>query len=311
MADAPAPELHVDTGLVARLIESRYPELAGPVEFVANGWDNAMYRLEVAGGDGVEAAVYAVRLPRRRIAAPLIEHEQRWLPELAERLPVAVPAPIRSGRPAPELGYDAPWSIVPWFDGVNAADRSPTERTQLAPALAAFVDALHTAAPVDAPHNPYRGVPLAARDGSVRERLARGRLDAVLGAPRTARLGEVWEDALAAPAWTGAPTWLHGDLHPGNLVLGASGALAAVIDFGDLTAGDPATDLATAWLSFDAVGRAVFVRELERRRPVDAATWRRARGWAVVWGSAVVDALDGPGPIARLGRDALEQVLAD
>ncbi|MFE6964973.1 aminoglycoside phosphotransferase family protein [Agromyces sp. NPDC057679] len=304
MTDAPAPELHVDAELVARLIETQHPEFAGPLEFVANGWDNAMYRLEAGG------AVYGVRLPRRRIASPLVEHEQRWLPALAVRLPVAVPAPIRAGRPAPELGYDAPWSIVPWFDGVNAAGRSPAERAQLGPVLAAFVDALHTPAPADAPHNPYRGVPLAARDASVRERFARGSLDGVLGA-RTARLHEVWEDALAAPVWTGAPTWLHGDLHPGNLVLEASGALAAVIDFGDLTAGDPATDLATAWLTFDAAGRAAFVRELERRRPVDAATWRRARGWAVVWGSAVVDALDGSGPIARLGRNALEQVLVD
>ncbi|GAA1794313.1 aminoglycoside phosphotransferase family protein [Agromyces lapidis] len=306
MADAPAPELHVDAELVARLVETQYPELAGPVEFAANGWDNAMYRLDA------RHAAYAVRLPRRRIAAPLIEHEQRWLPVLAERLPVAVPAPVRSGRPAPELGFDAPWSIVPWFDGVNGATRTPADRAALAPALAAFIDALHLPAPADAPHNPFRGVPLAARDDSVRQRFAGGRLDAVLG-DRAERLREVWEDALAAPVWSGTPTWLHGDLHPGNLVLEAFGALAAVIDFGDLTAGDPATDLATAWLSFDAAGRAAFVRDVERRRPVDAATWRRARGWAVVWGSSVVDTLDGagPGPIARLGRHALEQVLVD
>lgn len=306
MADAPAPELHVDAVLVARLVEAQHPDLAGAVEFVANGWDNAMYRLEAPG------AVFGVRLPRRRIAVPLVEHELRWLPGLAGRLPVPVPAPVRAGRPAPELGYDAPWSIVPWFEGVHAADRSPADRTGLAPPLAAFVDALHTPAPAGAPHNPYRGVPLAERDEAVRERFARGRLEAVLGAGAVARLRELWEDALAAPAWAGAPQWLHGDLHPGNLVLGASGALAAVIDFGDLTAGDPATDLATAWLSFDVAGRADFVRELERRRQVDIASWRRARGWAIAWGSGVVDVLDGPGdgPIARLGRSALEQVLA-
>ncbi|MFF2495569.1 aminoglycoside phosphotransferase family protein [Agromyces sp. NPDC058064] len=307
MADAPAPELHVDAALVARLIETQHPDLAGPVEFVANGWDNAMYRLEAP------EAVFGVRLPRRRIAIPLIEHELRWLPALAGRLPVPVPAPVRAGRPAPELGYDAPWSVVRWFDGVHAADRSPADRVELAPALAAFVDALHVPAPAGAPHNPYRGVPLAERDASMRERFGRGRLEAVLGGRVVERLREIWADALAAPPWAGAPRWLHGDLHPGNLVLGASGRLAAVIDFGDLTAGDPATDLATAWLSFDAAGRAEFVRELERRRPVDAASWRRARGWAVVWGSAVVDVLDasGDGPIARLGRSAIEQVLAD
>ncbi|WP_022889069.1 aminoglycoside phosphotransferase family protein [Agromyces italicus] len=302
MTDAPEPDLHVDVGLVARLLESQHPDLRDrPLSLVDNGWDNAIYRL----GDDL-----SVRLPRRRVAAPLILNEQRWLPALAGGLPVAVPAPVRVGLPAPELGYDAPWSIVPWFDGVNAATRSPVERAAFAPALAAFVHALHTPAPANAPHNPFRGVPLAARDGSVRERLARGRIEAVLG-EGAAGLRSVWEDALGAPAWSGPPVWLHGDLHPGNLVLETSGALAAVIDFGDLTAGDPATDLATAWLSFEAAGRAVFVRELEHRGRVDAASWRRARGWVVVWGSAVVDALDGAGPIARLGRTALEQVLAD
>ncbi|MFF2272673.1 aminoglycoside phosphotransferase family protein [Agromyces sp. NPDC058136] len=301
MADAPAAELHVDAELVARLLASQHPDLAGPVEFVANGWDNAIYRL---------GAAYAVRLPRRRIAVPLIEHEQRWLPALAARLPVAVPAPVRIGRQAPELGFDAPWSIVPWFDGANAATRAPVERAGLAPALAGFVDALHAPAAAGAPRNPYRGVPLAARDDSVRERFARGRLDAALGTPAGVRLREIWDDALAAPAWADAPVWLHGDLHSGNLVLEASGALSAVIDFGDLTAGDPATDLATAWLTFEAEGRAEFVREIEARRAIDAATWRRARGWALVWGSSVVDTVEGDGPIARLGRFALEQVLA-
>jgi len=35
----------------------------------------------------------------------------------------------------------------------------------------------------------------------------------------------------------GPPLWLHGDLHPGN-VLVSDGCLSGVIDFGDLTSGD-------------------------------------------------------------------------
>jgi aminoglycoside phosphotransferase (APT) family kinase protein len=30
---------------------------------------------------------------------------------------------------------------------------------------------------------------------------------------------EIWEKAVAAPAWGGAPTWLHGDLHPANVIV--------------------------------------------------------------------------------------------
>ncbi|MYX50365.1 phosphotransferase, partial [Streptomyces sp. SID8385] len=57
----------------------------------------------------------------------------------------------------------------------------------------------------------------------------------------------VWEDAAAAPEWTGPRLWLHGDLHPAN-VLTADGTFCGVIDFGDLFAGDPAGDLAAAWV---------------------------------------------------------------
>ncbi|MCD5345485.1 aminoglycoside phosphotransferase family protein [Agromyces sp. S2-1-8] len=301
--DAPVPDFEVDTELAARLVQRQHPDLAGPLELVANGWDNAILRL----GD-----VLAVRLPRRLVAVPLIAHEQRWLPELAARLPVAVPAPVRIGRPAPDLGFDAPWSIVPWFTGTVAAEASAARRAILAPALAGFVDAMAVPAPDGAPRNPYRGVPLSVRDEAVRARLDRFAVRAATGdldGLDVAALRDLWSDALGAPAWHGPPSWLHGDLHPGNLVVEASGDLAAVIDFGDLTAGDPATDLATAWLTFGATGRAAFRSEVERRRQVDAATWRRARGWALVWGSAVVDELDGSGPIGRLGRFALAQVL--
>ncbi|MFI5955313.1 phosphotransferase [Cryptosporangium sp. NPDC051539] len=54
---------------------------------------------------------------------------------------------------------------------------------------------------------------------------------------------------VATPPWPGPPLWLHGDPHPSNLLVtdAAPARLAAVIDFGDLTAGDPATDLSAGW----------------------------------------------------------------
>ena len=296
MTDAPPPDLHVDEELVAWLVAAQHPDLAGPVRLVANGWDNAMFRL---------GERHVVRLPRRSVAAGLVLHEQRWLPELARLVPVRVPAPVRIGRPAPELGFDFPWSILPWFEGACAADVAPGERAAAAPALAAFVAALGVPAPPDAPLNPYRGLPLAVRDETVRERFARGALS------ETDRLQQVWQRALAAPEWRGPPVWLHGDLHPANIVLGASGDLEAVVDFGDLCAGDPAGDLATGWLTFDSRGRTTFRREVERRRPVDEATWERARGWALVLGSAIVDTVGTGGRLGSVGVHTLEQVLAD
>ncbi|GAA1799704.1 hypothetical protein [Agromyces neolithicus] len=59
MADAPPPDFHVDAELAARLVSSQHPDLAAPLTLVANGWDNAIFRL----GDDL-----AVRLPRRVLA---------------------------------------------------------------------------------------------------------------------------------------------------------------------------------------------------------------------------------------------------
>ena len=53
-----------------------------------------------------------------------------------------------------------------------------------------------------------------------------------------------------------------------------------MIDFGDLCAGDPACDLAAAWLLLPD-GAADRFHAAYRPTP-DAATLRRARGWAVL-----------------------------
>lgn len=309
-ADAPEADVDVDADLVARLVAAQHPSFAGPVELVANGWDNAIFRL---GGH------WAVRMPRRTLADRLVRSELRWLPVVAGSLPDGVHAPVPVAAGSPGLGYPYRWSITPWFEGEPASSVDPAERTGIAEALADVIVALGRPAPPEAPENPYRGVPLVARDPVVSERLASGRLERLVPTD-VAALAAVWADALAAPGWDGARRWVHGDPHPGNLLLergagadarGAGWRLAAILDFGDLTAGDPATDLAAAWLVFDATGRAAFRHRIERLRPTDAADWARARGWALAMGSAIVDTIGVAGPIGRVGAHALEQVLLD
>ncbi len=304
--DAPDADVEVDAALVARLVAAQHPAFAGAVELVANGWDNAIFRL---------GERHAVRMPRRAIGDRLVRSEQRWLPVMAAALPDGVRAPVPVVVGEPGEGYPYRWSITPWFEGVVAASVDPPERSGAALALADVVVAMGTPAPSEAPGNPFRGVPLAERDEVVAERLASGRLEAVLPATDAAALATVWRDALDAPPWAGPPLWVHGDLHPGNLLLEAGPAgelrLAAVLDFGDLTSGDPATDLATAWLTFDGHGRAAFRARVASLRPTDASDWARARGWALAVGSAIVDTIGAEGPIGRIGAHALEQVLAD
>lgn len=124
---------------------------------------------------------------------------------------------------------------------------------------------------------------------------------------RSDALEAVWRDALDARPWPGPPVWVHGDLHPANLLLDDAGALTAVLDFGDLTAGDPATDLAVAWMVFDAEHRRRFAAGLRARGHLDDATWRRARGWALHLG-LILAALTDDAEHAAMGARTLSAV---
>jgi aminoglycoside phosphotransferase (APT) family kinase protein len=284
----PAAEIHIDEALVRGLLAAQQPHLADlPVRVVANGWDNAVVRV----GDE-----WMARLPRRSMAAELILHEQRWLPELAPRLPLPVPVPVFAGGPSG--GYPWHWSICHWLPGRSAADAPPVDQAATARALAAFVKALHRPAPVDAPTNPFRGVALAARALAVNDRAVA--LADVIDRPGTLA---VWDELSATPAWDGPPLWLHGDLHPSNM-LTLDGALSAVIDFGDLTAGDPATDLAVAWMMFDRPHRDMF----RAAAGIDDNTWRRAAGWALNLSLAYLTG-DDTGSMPAIGRSTLTAVL--
>jgi aminoglycoside phosphotransferase (APT) family kinase protein/GNAT superfamily N-acetyltransferase len=282
--------------VVRRLLAAQHPDLADlPLRLVAHGWDNVSYRL---GDDHV------VRLPRRAQGAPLVRNEQRWLPELAPRLPLPIPVPVRTGEPA--AGYPYPWSVVPWFDG-EPADTTPLAALSAA-VLGRFLGALHVPAPGAAPANPHRGGPFGDRVDLVHERLAAlPDTEVAASALDLDVLRTVVEEAAAAPV-AEQRVWLHGDLHPRNLLV-ADAQLTAVLDWGDLCAGDPATDLAVAWLLLDAHGRTVLRTS---HGGIDDATWARARGWAVHLGAMLL--LHGLGDderFAAVGRQALQAVVHD
>ena len=288
----PAAEVQVSPELVRRLLAEQHPDLAGlRIEVLANGWDNMVCRL----GDD-----YLVRLPRRTVAAGLVLNEQRWLPGLAGQLPLPVPAPVRVGLPG--CGYPWAWSVVPFLPGETAAREQPADPGEAAGALGEFLAALHLPAPADAPVNPSRGIPLVGRAAGVMSQLPH------LDDPSERAIAvRVWESAVTAPAWGGPPLWLHGDLHPANILVDR-GRVGAVIDFGDLTAGDPATDLAVAWMFLPAPERAEFRRVYGR---ADDGTWARARGWALVLALVfLTHSADNP-LMAGIGRQGLDAVLEE
>jgi aminoglycoside phosphotransferase (APT) family kinase protein len=248
----PAADVDVTPDLVRRLLAGQHPDLAGlPVEFMANGWDNAMFRV----GDELLA-----RLPRREVAAAILLNEQRWLPVLAREIQLPIPAPERTGVPA--YGYPYPWSVVPYLPGAPATDADSLDLAGVAADVGGFLGSLHAPAPPE------------------------------------------------APAHAGPPVWLHGDLHPAN-VLVSGGRVSGVIDFGDITAGDPATDLAVAWMLLPLERHATFraVYQSVRPGPTDpaawSALWTRARGWALGLAVVFLAHSDDNPQLLTVGRRAL------
>lgn len=267
----PVPQrLTVDVETVRHLVAEQFTEWSDlPVSQVRNpGWDNFTFHL----GDEM-----LVRLPSAAEYALAVEKEQRWLPELADRLTVPIPVPLGLGKP--DAGYPFLWSIYSWLPGEAAERDSVTDPIGIAEDLADFLGALRGLDAADGPqpgiHNWFRGATLRTYDASARSALAEleGHIDVALASA-------VWNDAVAAQ-WDGVDVWFHGDFAPGNLLLN-DGRLAAVIDFGTCGVGDPSCDLAIAWTLLTAVGR----QTLRDRLAIDAPTWARGRGWAL-WKSLV------------------------
>ncbi|UXY25169.1 aminoglycoside phosphotransferase family protein [Streptomyces sp. HUAS TT20] len=291
-------EIEITAELVRDLLREQHPDLAGlAIREVVGGWGNQMWRL----GDGL-----AVRMPRTEGAPNLLRKECRWLPVLAPRLPLPVPNPVRIGEPSAR--FPKPWTIMTWVPGEPLDCTSISRGDHAADTLAAFLTALHVEAPEDAPISEDRGDhPKKCTDGFDHF------FHAVVPDDLAAEVRAVWDDAVAAPEWEGPPLWVHGDLHPANVVV-SDGTLSGVIDFDAMFAGDPAWDLAAAWVILPAGATSRF---FDAYAQADEGTIRRARGLAalkslflMLMGQNGDRGLPGGKPAwGPVGRAALDRVL--
>jgi aminoglycoside phosphotransferase (APT) family kinase protein len=287
-------EVEVTGPIVRCLIDQQFPQWRDlPLRAVSWGTVNAVYRL----GAGL-----CVRVPRRAEWAAALEQEVRWLPVLAPSLPIPVPEPVAVGAPSRE--YPLAWAVYTWLDGTPMLEAQRVDQTVIAEELAGFVEAMQgIEVPPDPPAS-NRRLPLAAFDEPVRASipgLAMDRIDIVA-------VTAAWEQALAAPSWSGSAAWMHGDLMPANLLVRGDGGLAGVLDFGSCTAGDPACESLLAWMTLTSSSR-VRYRELVG---LDDAVWARARGWALSFAVLAAPYYRSTFPaFAGVARRAIAEVLAE
>lgn len=281
-------DVDVTPVLAARLIDAQFPELApARVELLATGWDNAAFTVN---------AEWIFRLPRRKLGAECLENEIRWVPGLATSIPLPITAPARVGQP--QDGY--PYS----FAGYRRIKGDPACMTavsaRVARSLGEALAALHRIpVPEDAPGDALKRSDLAKRFERSQEPTDRLAARGEPIAPARRRM----ESLLGTAAWSGRRSWLHGDLYARHVLL-RDGALAGLIDWGDVHAGDPALDLSIAFSLFDGRDRDAF---LDAYGGSDAATLDRARFRALHYGLILTDYGLETGDIEMLkaGRRAL------
>ncbi len=253
----------LDPQTAARLIYSQFPELAGEAiaPLAAKGTDNHIFRV------GNELCA---RFPKVSGAAGTARREAAALPRFLGA-PLSVPKVYAMG--APGEGYPLVWSILEWLPGTPLEDSGLTDPFAAAGQVGEFIGFLRDVPVSDGFHpgacNNGRGAPLQTRTPAFEVALAR------LPQVDPAWANRLWSEALRADE-ASAPVWLHGDIHPGNILV-SDGLISGIIDWGLCGVGDGACDLLTAWAVFDSAPREVF------RKSASAADaeWMRGAGWAL------------------------------
>ncbi len=200
--------------------------------------------------DATDETPWIVRAPRREEAAQAAVTEARVLRLVAPRLPVAVPAwrvhtseviayPLVPGTPAVTVGAEGPiWNVI------DPASPPGVFIETMAAALAALMTTPEDA--IAAAGVPT--VPVAEARAKIAGAVEATRAE--LGPPD--ELYARWQRWLADdPLWPSHTALVHGDLHPGHMLLGEDGALVGILDWTEAKLSDPSIDLA---LFFGAFG---------------------------------------------------------
>jgi aminoglycoside phosphotransferase (APT) family kinase protein len=265
-------DIDIDATLAAVLVREQFPQFAdASIATLGIGWDNAAYLF-------AERVVF--RFPRRRIGAALIEREIALLPLLAPHLSLAIPVPRFVGRPT--TSYPWPFAGSELISGRTACgvDLSDQSRMRLALPLARFLRALHAVEAAPLVERGLTGDTIGRLDPQRCVRATRERIPALAaaGIDDAGQWAEWLEQHPPLSMAENERRVVHGDLYARHIVLGADSQPVGVIDWGDLHLGDPALDLAVAYLMLPQQAHAEFRTAYG---PIDERTWHAARYRAV------------------------------
>jgi aminoglycoside phosphotransferase (APT) family kinase protein len=303
----PPADLPVDLRRVELLCARLRPEEDVELERISwaigkrprgEGWDNVLWPIGT-----LEGRPLVLRMARRSSSRALLGREVtvlRRLRGLGTSLPMGLPRVVATAEDA---------VVVEWIEGLTVAEAGAALQSSTAEDLARMLATIHSGPAPEVGRNPVRGVPLATRAEAFEADLRRARL---LEADAR-RAAERWRAGLVAEEWQGRELLLHGDPHPGNVVIPppTTPGPATLIDWGDTTRGDPASDLGALLLHDpSAVLLGTYRASAAWTGIEDGEVWAalEARAWAWATRMALALALAYPEAheLGRIGRRLLE-----
>eukprot|EP00808_Paulinella_micropora_P024423 g36707.t1 len=288
-------ERELDTRQAAQLIGARFPELR-PVtlSLLGQGWDNSVFLVNKR---------YAFRFPRRALAVELLANELKALRVFSSLQPptalsLKVPAPLFDSNPqshtTPHIDSAWPFAGYDFLPGCVAARANLTraQRIAIASPLAQFLREMHSlpaslAEACGLPADLLDRLNSVKRALATKERLAELEHAGLISSTQHLRAQHIIDTA-PNPLQLDQKVRVivHGDLHAAQVLVDGENRLTAVIDWGDVHVGHPATDWAVAHAMLPPQGLAVF-RAIYG--PIDELGWKAARARAT-WHSVALAA---------------------
>jgi aminoglycoside phosphotransferase (APT) family kinase protein len=187
---------------------------------------------------------HVARLPRHEDAVKSQAREACVLTRIAARLPLEVPRhtiiPASEALPSFSLHRRVPGEELPLDAWLKMPRR---QQTELAGTAGNFLEALHSV-PIDRVHDCALEVSDPFEQAASIHERARASIYGFLPAETVKRIDAVVHRYVSDRSrWSYRPAILHCDFGPGHLLYDSKeSVLTGVIDFGDVTIGDPARD---------------------------------------------------------------------